>query len=76
MNYKMNSNGLIPSILGFGVLSRINSTKTKIPARKERMNDLVMERREIEIIATTKRKTINITKNILVLMSSNPMKKS
>lgn len=64
MNDTMNSNGLVPSLLVFGVLPRFPTTNSKIPAQQERMNALQLARREMETIVSKQRIHKAISSNV------------
>lgn len=55
MNDTMNEEGLVPSLLLFGVQPRLPSTRTIIFAQQDRMNALQLGRQEMETIIAKQR---------------------
>lgn len=55
MNDTMNENGLVPSLLVFGIIPRFPIIATELPTQKDRMDVLAPERAEMEAIVSQKR---------------------
>lgn len=55
MNDTMNEDGLVPSLLLFGIIPRFTIISTKLATQKGRMNVLATARAEMESIVTRKR---------------------
>jgi hypothetical protein len=52
MNDTMGPEGLVPSLLVFGVLQRVPATRTSLPNQKDRMEAFSAARSEMETIAS------------------------
>ena len=64
MNDTMGENGLVPSLLVFGIIPRFPVISSQLPAQSERMEVLTMAQREMNTIIAQRRIITALTKNI------------
>jgi hypothetical protein len=64
MNDTMGPEGLVPSLLVFGVLPRFPATQTSLPNQKDRMEALSTARSEMETITSESRLAEAMHRNV------------